>query len=268
MNYFHGLILGLIQGLTEFVPISSTAHLRIFSEIFGWQDPGAAFTAVTQFGTESAVLIFFRHDIARIVKAWTRSIFRREHSAESRLGWLVIVGTLPIAILGLLFQDTIESTFRNLYLIASAMLLFSAVLWVADRRAANVREIESLSVKDGVILGFMQALALIPGVSRSGGTIAGGLFLGLNRIAAARYSFLLAIPAVLSSAALEATKISQESNPAWGPTLLATLVAFGVALVVISWLLRFISHHTFKPFVFYRVALASMVLLALLSGAL
>lgn len=268
MNYFHGLILGLIQGLTEFVPISSTAHLRIFSEIFGWQDPGAAFTAVTQFGTESAVLIFFRHDIARIVKAWTRSIFRREHSSESRLGWLVIVGTLPIAILGLLFQDTIESTFRNLYLIASAMLLFSAVLWVADRRAANVREIESLSVKDGVILGFMQALALIPGVSRSGGTIAGGLFLGLNRIAAARYSFLLAIPAVLSSAALEATKISQESNPAWGPTLLATLVAFGVALVVISWLLRFISHHTFKPFVFYRVALASMVLLALLSGAL
>lgn len=268
MDYFHALILGLIQGLTEFLPISSTAHLRIFSELFGWQDPGAAFTAVTQFGTESAVLIYFRHDISRIIKAWIRSLFRREHSPDSRLGWLVIVGTLPIAIFGLAFQDTIETTFRSLYLIGFAMLLFSGVLWLADRKARNRRDIETLTVKDGLFLGFMQSLALIPGVSRSGGTIAGGLYLGLTRVAAARYSFLLAIPAVLSSAALEATKIADESNPAWGPTLLATVIAFVVALAVIAWLLRFISNHTFKPFIVYRVVLALAVLGLLASGTI
>lgn len=267
MNYGQGFALGVIQGLTEFLPISSTAHLRIFSELFGWKDPGAAFTAVTQLGTETAVLIFFRHDIARIIRGWLVSVFRRQHSAESRLGWLVIAGTLPIAVLGLLFQDTIETTFRNLYLIAGALIAFSIVLLLADRRAGK-REIETLTVRDGIALGFMQALALIPGVSRSGGTIAGGLFLGLNRVAAARYSFLLAIPAVLASAGLEATKISSDTHASWGPTILATVVAFAVALGVISWLLRFISAHTFRPFIGYRIVLGLSVIGLLLTGAI
>lgn len=267
MTYFQSVALGIIQGLTEFLPISSTAHLRIFSDLFGWKDPGAAFTAVTQFGTETAVLIYFRRDIGRIVTAWFGSLMRRGSTPESRLGWLVIVGTIPIGVLGLLFQDTIETTFRNLFLIAGALILFSAVLYLADSKAGE-RELASLTFRDGLLLGGMQALALIPGVSRSGGTIAGGLFLGLNRVAAARYSFLLAIPAVLSSALLEATKIGHESHVSWGPTLLATVIAFAVALIVISWLMRFISHHTFRPFIGYRIALGLVVILLLLSGVL
>lgn len=259
MTYLHGVVLGLIQGLTEFLPISSTAHLRIFSELFGWQDPGSAFTAVTQFGTEAAVLVYFRRDIASIVRATFASLTSRKQTAESRLGWLVIVGTFPIAIVGMLFQSTIETTFRNLTLIAAALILFSGVLWVADRKAGN-RDVESLSLRDGIFLGGMQALALIPGVSRSGGTIAGGLFLGLTRVSAARYSFLLAIPAVLASAGLEATKISSQSHVSWGPTVVATVVAFLVALAVISWLLRFISSHTFGPFIGYRLLLGLFVL--------
>lgn len=267
MTYLQGALLGVLQGMTEFLPISSTAHLRIFSELFGWQDPGAAFTAVTQLGTETAVLVYFRRDISNIIRAWFASIFRKAHTPESRLGWLVIVGTLPIGVLGLIFQDTIETTFRNLYLIAAALLIFSAILYLADRRAGQ-RELSSLSVRDGLALGMMQALALIPGVSRSGGTIAGGLFLGLNRVAAARYSFLLAIPAVLASAGLQATKISSDSSTTWGPTLVATVVAFAVALAVIAWLLRFISTHSFRAFIWYRTLLGIALLLLLTTGAI
>lgn len=266
MNYLHGIVLGVIQGLTEFLPVSSTAHLRIFGELFGWGDPGAAFTAVTQIGTETAVLIYFRKDIARITVSWMRSL-RGVHTAESRLGWLVLVGTLPIAVLGLTFQDTIENEFRNLYLVAGALILFSFVLLMADRKAGE-RDLDSLKFRDGVLLGVMQSLALIPGVSRSGGTIAGGLFLGLHRQAAARYSFLLAIPAVLASAGLEATKISRDTTAQWGPTLVATVIAFAVALVVIKWLMRFITHHTFKPFIAYRLLLGSSVLLLLATGVI
>lgn len=267
MSYGQGVLLGIIQGLTEFLPISSTAHLRILSEFFGWSDPGAAFTAVTQIGTETAVVIFFRHDIARITQAWIASIVRRVHTPESRLGWLVIVGTLPIAVLGLAFQDTIETTFRDLSLIAVALIGFSAVLLIADRRA-GARELQTLTVREGLFLGTMQALALVPGVSRSGGTIAGGLFLGLNRVAAARYSFLLAIPAVFASAGLQATKISNDASASWGPTLVATVVAFAVALAVISWLLKFITVHTFRPFIGYRIALGVLVLALLWSGTI
>lgn len=267
MSYVHAVVLGVIQGLTEFLPISSTAHLRICSDLFGWGDPGAAFTAVTQFGTESAVIFFFRHDIFAIIKAWIRSITRRVHTAESRLGWMVIIGTLPIAVLGLLFQDTIETTFRSLYLIAGALIVFSAVLWFADRRAGD-RSLETLSVRDGLFLGVMQSLALLPGVSRSGGTIAGGLFLGLNRVSAARYSFLLAIPAVLASAGLQATKISSDAAVSWGPTIAATLVAFVVAMFVIAWLLRFVTTHSFAPFIGYRITVGITVLGLLSVGAL
>lgn len=270
MDLLTAIVLGVVQGATEFLPISSNAHLRVVGEVFGWGDPGAAFTAVTQLGTESAVLIYFRKDIARILRAWTRSLFSAEGRSEpdARLGWFVIVGTLPIAILGLAFQDLIEGNLRDLRVVASALLLFSVVLAWADRRARNERDLASLSGRDAILLGLWQALALIPGVSRSGGTIAGGLLLGLHRAAAARYSFLLAIPAVLASAGLELTKIGGEGHAPWLPTVVATAIAFVVGYVVIAWLLRFVTQHSFAVFVRYRVALALVIFVLLGTGVI
>ena len=183
LTWFQAAVLGLVQGLTEFLPISSSAHLRFVAELAGWDDPGAAFTAVTQLGTEAAVLLYFRRDIAAILRTWTLSLVKPElrGELEARMGWYVIVGTLPIGVLGLLFQNTIEDTFRNLWLIATTMVLFGIVLGFADATARNARSLERLTFRDAVIYGFAQALALIPGVSRSGGTITAGLFMGYRR---------------------------------------------------------------------------------------
>jgi undecaprenyl-diphosphatase len=233
-----------------------------------WKDPGAAFSAVTQIGTELAVVLYFRHDIVQIIKAWTNSLRNRELRRDplAKLGWFVILGTLPIAILGLALQDPIASGFRDLRLVAMALVLFAIVIGFVDQRATTTRSIDSLTTKDALALGFAQALALIPGVSRSGGTIAAGLAIGLKREAAARYSFLLAIPAVLASAGLEMTKIGSGNSPAWGPTILATCIAFVVGFVVIAWLLKFLVTHTFRGFVIYRVILGLLVLGAVASG--
>src|SRR3712207_5596165 len=192
MSWLEAVVLGLVQGLTEFLPISSSAHLRVVGELFGWGDPGAAFTAITQIGTEAAVLMYFRADIARIVVAWLRSLGSRaaRSDPDARMGWLIIVGSIPIVVLGLLFQDDIETTFRDLRIVATALVLFSLVLFWADRVGAKRRELDQLTVPHGIGYGFAQAMALIPGVSRSGGTITAGLFLGYSRAAAARYSFL------------------------------------------------------------------------------
>ncbi|WAL76279.1 undecaprenyl-diphosphate phosphatase [Kitasatospora sp. YST-16] len=272
MNWFHAAVLGLVQGLTEFLPVSSSAHLRVFSALAGWDDPGAAFTAVTQLGTESAVLIYFRKDIGAIIKAWTLSLFRAEwrHDQNARLGWYVIIGTLPIGILGKLFQDTIETTLRDLRLIGTTLILFGVVLAVADRSRAvrNARSIESLNFRHALIYGAAQSLALIPGVSRSGGTISAGLFLGYSREAAARYSFLLAIPAVLASGGLELLKIGEGPAPAWGPTILATLIAFAVGYAAIAWFLKYISHNSFTPFVVYRILLGITIIALVTAGTL
>ncbi|MFD0274853.1 undecaprenyl-diphosphate phosphatase [Kitasatospora sp. NPDC127111] len=271
MSWFHAAVLGLVEGLTEFLPISSSAHLRVVSALLGWGDPGAAFTAVTQLGTESAVLVFFRREIAAIVSAWTVSLYRPERRGDlnARLGWYVIVGTLPIAILGLAFQDTIETSVRDLRLIGAMMIVFGLVLAVADRRAAhNVRPVSALNLRDALLYGLAQALALVPGVSRSGGTISAGLLLGYRREAAARYSFLLAVPAVLASGLLELTKIGNGPAPAWGPTLLATAIAFVVALAVIAWFLKYISHHSFMPFVVYRVLVGVLIIVLVAAGVL
>ncbi|WP_371503244.1 undecaprenyl-diphosphate phosphatase [Kitasatospora sp. NBC_00374] len=266
MDWFHGAVLGLIQGLTEFLPISSSAHLRVSSALLGWDDPGAAFTAVTQLGTESAVLIYFRKDIAAIISAWTVSLFRpdRRQDPNARLGWFVIMGTLPIGILGAAFQHTIETSLRDLRVIGTTLIVFGLILAVADRSRAvrNARPISSLTLPHAVGYGLAQALALIPGVSRSGGTISAGLLLGYSREAAARYSFLLAIPAVLASGTLELFKIGEGPAPAWGPTLLATAIAFVVGYAAIAWFLKYISHNSFMPFVVYRVVLG-VVLIAL-----
>ena len=212
------IVLGFVQGLTEFLPISSTAHLRIVPAFLGWEDPGAAFTAVTQLGTMAAILVFFRGDIARIVVAWLRGlrdpVIRK--TLDSRIGWYVAVGTIPIGIFGFAFRGQIESGARNLQLIGCALIALGLVLLYAEHVATRSRGIESLTMRDGILIGVAQACALIPGVSRSGATITGGLFLGLDRTSAARYSFLLAIPAVVLSGLLELRHATEGERPRSG----------------------------------------------------
>src|ERR1700712_3104111 len=274
MSWFEAAVLGIVQGLTEFLPISSNAHLRIVGAAFGWADPGAAFTAITQIGTELAVLLYFARDIGRIVTAWVRSLFDRKlrSDPDARMGWLIIVGSIPIIVLGLAFQNQIETDLRDLRVIAIALVAFSLILYVADRRGAKDRELEDRTIGHGVIYGLAQALALIPGVSRSGGTITAGLFLGYTRTAAARYSFLLAIPAVLGSGLYEVYKTFKGgvhgAQVDWAPTILATVLAFVVGLSVIAWLLRYLAHGSFTPFVVYRIVLGLLVLALVGMGVL
>jgi len=270
VSWFEAIVLGLLQGLTEFLPISSSAHLLIFSQLFGWEDPGAAFTAVTQIGTEMAVVIYFRQEIGRIVKATFRSIRNAEvrHEPDARMGFLIIIGTIPVAVLGFLFKDQIETAARNLWLVAIMLIVFGIVLGVCDALGARVKSEEEITVRDGVLFGLAQSLALIPGVSRSGATISAGLAMGYTRGAATRYAFLLAVPAVLASGLFEARKIGDEANVAWGPTLLATLIAFCVGFAVIRWLMRYLSTGTYLPFVLYRLALGGIVLILLGAGVL
>ncbi|GAA0944972.1 undecaprenyl-diphosphate phosphatase [Actinocorallia libanotica] len=264
MSWFEAVVLGLLQGLTEFLPISSSAHLRVFSALAGWDDPGAAFTAVTQLGTEAAVLIYFRRDIAAIIRAWTSSLVRKERRGDpnARMGWFVIAGSVPICVLGVTFQHGIETALRDLRVIGTTLIVFGIILALADRYAAarRPRPLGELTLPHALGYGFAQSLALIPGVSRSGGTISAGLLLGYGREAAARFSFLLAIPAVLASGTLELFEIGEGPAPAWGPTLLATVIAFVVGYAAIAWFLRYISTHTFTPFVLYRVALGLLIL--------
>ncbi len=271
MGWFEALILGVVQGLTEFLPISSSAHQSIFGQFFGGADPGSAFTAINQLGTEAAVIIYFRKDIARIIKQWALSLIGNvdRDDPDARMGWLVIVGSIPIIILGVLFQHAIDSVLRNLWTTAAMLAGFGVVIGIADRFARNERKLDSLTWKHGIIFGFAQALALIPGVSRSGATISAGLFMGYERVAAARYSFLLAIPAVLGSGIFKLLDIADDPvEPAWGPILLATVVAFVIGYAVIAWLLRYISTHNFMPFVIYRLALAAVLVVLLLTGVL
>ena len=275
---FEALILGIVQGLTEFLPISSSAHIRIVGEFLdGAKDPGARFTAITQIGTELAVLIFFRKDIAAIIGAWfQQAIMRRELLAEdkprARMGWLIIFGTIPIVILGYFGSDIIEKDLRSLWLIASVMIIFGVILGFADKYGTSERSLEQLNTKHGLLYGAAQALALVPGVSRSGATIAMGRFLGYSRDAALRYSFLLALPAVFGSGFYQLKNaFSSDALPnvfSIPETFVATAVAFGVGYLVIAWLLKFVSTKSFMPFIVYRVALGSLILILLATGAI
>ncbi len=270
LDLLKAVVLGLIQGLTEFLPISSSAHLRIFPEWFGWGDPGAAFTAVIQIGTELAVLIYFRHDIWRIGSTWVRSLYRPEYRGhlDARMGWYVIVGSLPIVLLGVLFKDVIEQDLRNLWIIAVALIVLGLVLGIADR-FAGTRTLKQVGLKDAILLGMAQAMALVPGVSRSGATISMGLFLGMGREAATRFAFLLAIPAVVGAGLYELKEIPHGHNDyGWGPTIVATVVSFVVGYAAIAWLLRYVSTHSYLPFVIYRVALGTLTLGLLWAGVL
>lgn len=270
MTIIDAVLLGLLQGLTEFLPISSSAHLRIAGPFLSiGADPGAAFTAVVQIGTEAAVLIYFRQDIWRIAKAWLRSFSSNaiNDRSDARVGWLVLLGTLPIAIFGLLFKDAIEGSLRNLYLTATMLIAFGIILGIADRWGAKLRTIDQISWRDGLMLGLAQAMALVPGVSRSGGTISAGLLLGFTREAAARYSFLLAIPAVLASGFFQLMRNWDDlSATAAIPTAVATLVAFSSGYGVIMGFLRLISTHTYMPFVWYRIILGLCLFLLLGTG--
>ena len=260
------LFLGIVQGLTEFLPISSSAHIRIVGEFLpNATDPGAAFTAITQIGTELAVLLYFRRDILNIAHAW----FKRDGSAEARLGNLIIIGTLPIVVLGYLGQDYITNHFRSLWVIASTLIIFGLILGFADRVGKNMKDLSNLSARDGVIYGFAQSMALIPGVSRSGATIALGRFLGYKREAALRYSFLLAVPAVFGSGLYELKQAMGDSTVSvysMPEILVATVTAFLIGYAVIAWLMKFISTKSFTPFVIYRVVLGSALLVALATG--
>jgi undecaprenyl-diphosphatase len=274
VSWVEAVVLGVVQGLTEFLPISSSAHLRIVAALFGWDDPGAGFTAIIQIGTELAVLLYFARDIGRIIAAWASSLVHRERRSDpdARMGWLIIIGSIPIIVLGLALQDRIDTTFRDLRIVATALIVFSVVLYIADRVGSEKRHLDDLTVGHGIIFGLAQAAALVPGVSRSGGTITAGRFLGYDRPAAARYSFLLAVPAVLGSGLYQARQAlsGQIAGPAvqWGPTLAATVISFGVGLAVIAWLLRYLAHGSFTPFVVYRIVVGVLVLVLVGAGAL
>ncbi len=274
MQLLEAIILGIVQGLTEFLPISSSAHLRIVGEFLpSAQDPGATFTAITQIGTELAVLVYFWKKITRIIGRWFRSFSGSvpRDDADVRLGWIVIIGTLPIGVLGFLFQDVIRDTFRNLWLVAIVLIVFGLILGAADALGRRVRTEKDLTYGHGLALGFAQALALIPGVSRSGATTTMGLALGYTRPAAAEVAFLLAVPAVFGSGLYELLQAIREPGASvfsLVDTAVATVVAFGVGLAVIAFLMQYLKRGSFLPFVLYRVGLGAVLIVLLSLGVL
>ncbi len=277
MSFIEAIILGLLQGLTEFLPISSSAHLRIAGEFLpSATDPGATFTAITQLGTEAAVLVYFWGDITRIIGKWFRH-FRSTSTIEKndpdvRLGWLIILGTLPIVLVGFFLQDTIRGAFRSLWLVAIVLIVFGIILGIADLLGRREKQLDDMTYRDGILYGLAQTLALIPGVSRSGATTTMGRALGYSRPAAAQYAFLLAVPAVFGSGLFELYNSITEPDVttpfSYLETGIATLVAFGVGLVVIAFLMNYIKKHSFLPFVIYRLLLGGTLIVLLSTGVL
>ena len=272
MTWMQVIILSLVQGLTEFLPVSSSGHLRIVSTLFWGQDAGASFTAVIQLGTELAVIVYFAGMIWQILKGWFIGLVHKDQRGQDyRMGWMVIVGSIPIGILGVLGKDLIRDNLRNLWITASMLVLFSFVFIIAEKVGKKERSFEELTMRDAIVMGLCQCLALIPGVSRSGGTISGGLFLGLDREVATRFSFLLAIPAVMASGLFSL-------GDAFGPTvgqsatgaqlLVGTLIAFVVGYASIAWLLKFVGSHSFEWFAAYRIPVGLLVMLLLGLGVL
>ncbi|MEI6621245.1 MAG: undecaprenyl-diphosphate phosphatase [Actinomycetes bacterium] len=265
MSWIEAIILGIVQGLTEFLPISSSAHLLVVPQLFGWPDPGAAFTAVIQLGTMAALLVFFWRDIVRIVNAWARSLWTPalRGTLDARMGWYILFGTIPIAVAGIVFSHQIKTLARDLWLTGSMLILFGILLYVADRLGSQKKVEKDLTLRDGILYGLAQMLALIPGVSRSGATITAGRALGFKRETAARFSFLLSIPAVVLSGLYELKDIG-EGGAEWGPTIVATIVAFISGYVAIAWLLKYLTSHSVLVFTIYRV-LAGLAIFGLLA---
>ena len=295
MNFFQAIFLGLVQALTEYLPVSSSAHIRIVGDLMIGRDPGAAFTAIIQIGTELAVILYYRRDIIRILGSWFGSLFGKEgkdwksrlgaHNRDTQMGWFIIIGTLPILVAGLLFKDVIETTLRNLWITVTVLALFGVLLWVFDSRSKQIKTMDDMTAKDALIFGVGQMLALIPGVSRSGGTITFGRAMGYTREAAVRPSFLMAIPAVFGAGILEAVSAVKDVSacsatkaadacaaigafPGWGATIAATIVAFFIGYIVIIAFLKFVSSFSYKAFAIYRIVLAVIVALLLITGKL
>lgn len=295
MNFFQAIFLGLVQALTEYLPVSSSAHIRIVGDLMIGRDPGAAFTAIIQIGTELAVILYYRRDIIRILGSWFGSLFGKEgkdwksrlgaHNRDTQMGWFIIIGTLPILVAGLLFKDVIETTLRNLWITVTVLALFGVLLWVFDSRSKQIKTMDDMTAKDALIFGVGQMLALIPGVSRSGGTITFGRVMGYTREAAVRTSFLMAIPAVFGAGILEAVSAVKDVSacsatkaadacaaigafPGWGATIAATIVAFFIGYIVIIAFLKFVSTFSYKAFAIYRIVLAVIVALLLITGKL
>lgn len=272
MGWVQTIVLSIIQGLTEFLPISSSGHLRIISELFWGADAGASFTAVIQLGTEAAVLVFFAKEIWQIITGWIAGLLNKEkRGREYKMGWMIIVGTIPVVVLGVLGKDLIRESLRNMWITATVLVLFSFVFILAEKMGKKDRGYEELNMKDAIVMGLAQCLALIPGVSRSGGTISAGLFLGLNREVAAKFSFLLAIPAVLGSGlySLPDAFAPQAGQAATGMQLtVGTLVAFVVGYISIAWLMKFVANNSFSWFAAYRIPAGLLVMLLLALGYL
>lgn len=272
MSWLQVVVLSVVQGLTEFLPVSSSGHLRIVSELFWGEDAGASFTAVIQLGTELAVLVYFAKDIWRILTGWFAGLTdTSKRGADYRMGWMVIVGTIPVALAGVLLKDLIRDNFRNLWITATVLILFSFVFILAERMGKKTRGFGELTMKDAIVMGLWQCLALIPGVSRSGGTISGGLLLDLDREVATRFSFLLAIPAVLASGlfSLPDAFDPQAGQAASGLQLLVgSGIGFVVGYISIAWLLKFVSNHSFAWFAAYRIPLGLIVMVLLGTGVM
>ncbi len=280
MTLFEATILGIVQGLTEFLPISSTAHLRIVPALAGWQDPGAAFTAIAQLGTLVAVLIYFRKDISVIIQGVVRGVLQGKplESTEAKMGWMIAAGTIPIVILGLLFKNHIETSLRSLYWISSALIILALVLFLAEWNIKNrlkkglpLKTIDKIGWKEALLIGLAQSVALIPGASRSGVTITGGLFLNLSRETAARFSFLLSLPSVFAAALLELYKtwaVIAASTENITNIIVATLVAGVVGYASIGFLLTYLKKHTTTIFIAYRLIAGVVILFLLATGKL
>jgi undecaprenyl-diphosphatase len=277
LTFGQAALLGVVQGLTEFVPISSTAHLRIVPALLGWPDPGAAFTAVIQLGTVAAVVLYFWRELFQVVVAWAHGtaswVFRNldqsvRHSLEYRMGWYLILATIPVSVFGLLFSDQIETGARNLWLIAIVMITLAIALYFAERIGTRSRDEEQLNRTDAIAVGGAQALSLIPGASRSGTTISAGLFRGLDRPTAARFSFLLSVPAVVLSGVYEARKVGERTGPSLGVTLVATVLAFIVGFASIAWFMRWMSRHSTYLFIWYRISLGTLLIVLLSIGTI
>ena len=273
MSWFEAIVLGIVQGLTEFLPISSTGHLRIVPAFAGWEDPGAAFTAIIQLGTTLAVLIYFRHDLLRVARAWFGSLRdpALRGTVDARLGWYLILATVPISIFGFVFDDQIETGARDLYLIGTVLIVFAFVLLAAERFGSKDRGEDDINVRDAIAIGIAQACALVPGVSRSGATISAGLFLGMKREAAARFSFLLSTPAIVAAALYSMRGVvtgADTTDAGATPIVIACVFAFLSGYAAIAWLLKFLTKHGLGVFAWYRFALGAAVLALTATGAI
>lgn len=274
MNWLHAVILGIVEGITEFLPVSSTGHLNIVEKLLGYDIDSVgmtAFTAVIQVGAILAAVVYFWSDIVRIVRAWVAGLVRREERSNPDyvLGWGIILGSLPVAVLGLALKDFIEVTARSLWIIAGALIVWSAVMWVADRRENLTKDMSQVSIKDALVIGSFQALApIFPGISRSGATISAGLFLGFDRVTATRLSFFMGIPALLAAGALEAVTAADHitATVGWTATIIATITSGVVAYATIAWLLRFVSSNKFTSFLIYRVILGAVIIALVVTG--